>query len=388
MEVDVIVMENIKFLEEWLDNAKSKAEEIKMLAQAKSGISIFSIATTSKIPIDNKPYFTPEREVSNGYIGGCVVFSQTQAILVCNVIDGIVDYILVDAEKKLPISFEINEEVYKYFGIDIVKKNELARVHIELGNLSKSCQAFIKKSIFHEFKPNDITVDSIWHFISNRFKVLSGKKAAIIGAGNIGFKIALKLVESGCETELYRRDYWKGTQIVDTINIIKPVSTVAKAYFNSDPLQASLFSDILIGVSSGVQVITWKMIQSMSKNGVIVDVGKGTIYPDAISRALEKNITLFRTDVTPGMDGMVATLSRTKKNIEHEMGRLEIPGGVFIVSGGIIGKRGDVVVDNINNPSRIIGVADGCGDWLKSLSGKHESSYNTVKEYIAKRERA
>ena len=38
-----------------------------------------------------------------------------------------------------------------------------------------------------------------------------------------------------------------------------------------------------------------------------------------------------------------------------------------IVSGGIIGKIGDIVVDNILNPNEIIGIADGKGGFYKKM---------------------
>ena len=39
-----------------------------------------------------------------------------------------------------------------------------------------------------------------------------------------------------------------------------------------------------------------------------------------------------------------------------------------IVSGGFIGKKGDVVVDNYLKPTQILGIADGSGKFEKKIS--------------------
>ena len=91
--------------------------------------------------------------------------------------DGKVDYIFVDAEKKLEMSLNNDSNVLEYFGIfsNLLTKNIK---HIEYGNISAACIHVVKKSIFHEYKPNDLTVEAAWTFISNHFKGLSGKKMA------------------------------------------------------------------------------------------------------------------------------------------------------------------------------------------------------------------
>ena len=101
-----------------------------------------------------------------------------------------------------------------------------------------------------------------------------GKEIAIIGAGNIGFKLALKLVECGCHVELVRRDMIRGNLMADTINITKHLSTMAIAHSNNDALQASLFCNVLIGCTDGVPAINYEMIQTMTPNGIVIDVGK------------------------------------------------------------------------------------------------------------------
>ncbi len=384
---NVDIIDNVEFLTKWLDEAEIFAKEIRTLSKNADGLSIYTIGTTVKKTKNNQPYFTPIRKVSHGYIGGSIVFSQTQAILLCKKIDGLVDQIFVDSEKKTPITLGYDISVLSYFNLEIPAHKTNARVHVEMGNLSTACQLHITKSHFQEYKPNDITVETVWHFLSNRYHTLSGKRAAIIGAGNIGFKLALKLVESGCHVELVRRDSWRGTHLADTINIVKPQSTIAIAHFNPNPLQASLFCDIIIGCTNGTPVITWEMIQCMKPDGIIIDVGKGTIYNDAVQLAVKNKIQIIRCDITPAMDGLVSTIKRTQIIVEQKMGRKEIAKGVFIISGGFMGSLGDIVVDDFNNPKNIIGVANGFGDWVKDLTKNDHENISLVKSIILFAER-
>ena len=58
-----------------------------------------------------------------------------------------------------------------------------------------------------------------------------------------------------------------------------------------------------------------------------------------------------------------------------------------MVAGGLIGKRGDVVVDSISNPTRIIGIANVMGGMIKDVEElkKYLESIKKVKLGIAER---
>jgi hypothetical protein len=378
------IQEDILYLEEWLDQATNLAHKLRSEAQNNGGKTFFTINATVKINENKLPYLTPFRKVEKGYVGGSVVFSQTQAVILSDRIDGIVDYILVDAEKKIGISLGYNKELFKHFGIDWEDDKQKTIKHVEMGNISAASSSHIKKSDFQEFKPNDITVESVWHFLSDWFHTLHGKRIAIIGAGNIGFKLALKLVECGCHVELVRRDMARGNLMADTINITKPISTMAIAHSNNNSLQASLFCDALIGCTDGVPAINYEMIQTMALNGIVIDVGKGCVYKDAIEKAVQSSIKIIRCDVYSALDGFITTMLRNKLICSSQMGRREIRPSIFVVSGGYMGLLDDVVVDNYQIPSQIIGVANGMGDLKTQLSQKNQNDCLIIKGGIEK----
>ena len=376
--------EYMKYLKDWLQEAKSLANNIRAQAKKDGGLSIFTISSTVKKTEESLPYLTPMRKIVHGFIGGSVVFSQTQAVLLSKYVDGLVDQILVDAEKKIGITLGINFKVLDSFGLKLLGDKDNARVHVEMGNLSAACALYIKKSNFHEYKPNDLTVEAVWQLLTRKYGVLSGKKIAIIGSGNIGFKLALKLVESGCHVEMVRRDLWRGILMADTINIVKPKSTIAIAHYNPDPLQAALFCDALIGCTGGIPAITWEMIQSMKPNGIVIDVGKGSIFRDAIQRASEQKVIISRCDISSAVDGLIAAIQRNDMIMKEKMGRREIKKSIFVVSGGYMGLNNDIVVDNYLKPAQVIGVADGGGDIKKKLSDKDRSNIKYLQTHMIK----
>ena len=376
-------IEDVKYLENWLESAKDMAQLIATQAKKNGVLSIFTISTTIKVANDHHPYLTPIRRIIHGFIGGSVVFSQTQAYLLSKYIDGVVDHILVDAEKKIGILLGVDKNALNHFDLKSLYKSSQSRIHVEMGNLSGACSAVIQQSQFNEYKPNDMTVEAVWHFLSNNFRILSGKKFTIIGGGNIGFKLALKLVESGSNVELVRRDMGKGTLMTDVIDIAKPKSTIAIAHYNPDPLQASLFSDAIIGCTNGAPVISWEMIQSMQPDGIVIDVGKGSVFKDAVRQSIKHNIPIFRSDISSAIDGVISTIQRNKQIIEKEIGRREIKKNIFIVSGGQLGEDGDLVVDNYVQPRQIFGIADGMGDLKQNLSKKDKENIKKVKGVIS-----
>jgi len=374
--------EDVGYLKDWLRQAEELARDIGRRAREKGTLAIFTISSTAKMREDFHPYLTPLREITHGFIGGAVVFSQTQGVLLSTRIDGLVDKVLVDVEKKIGITIDIDYSVLKEFGVSQKLERPKSRVFVEMGNLGSACVSHVNKSTFYQYKPNDITVEAVWHLLESRLGMFSGKKIAVIGCGNIGFKLGLKLVECGATVELVRRDLSKGMLMANTINIVKPASTIAMANYNPNPLHASLFSDVILGCTNGTAAITWEMIQSMKSDGLVVDVGKGSVTKDAVQKAILNGISIIRCDVSSAIDGHIATMLRNKEITVREMGRREIGESVFVVSGGYPGLENDIVVDNYRKPHRILGIANGMGDMKGKLSQKDKERLVVLKSEI------
>ena len=323
--------------------------------------SVFTIATTSKQ--ENDPYLTPIRKNDFFVVCGCVIFEQSSLIEIIEIIDGAVDFIFVDSEKKIPVRIHPELDV------------------IETGNLSKVCFQNIKKSKILEYKPNDITVNATWSFLSQRLNFLSGKKISILGSGNIGSKLALKLVECGVSVSMNRRNNYKGYVIAQGLNFVKPNNTLSNITFHEDILQTSFMSDVIIGATSGVPIIDVNLLKSIKKDAIIVDLGKNTLTKEAIKFALTNNIEIFRTDVTSAFEGFIYEAIKMDEILQYSYGKKDL-GFCFIVGGGSLGEKGDIIVDNITYPKRIFGIAAGDGTIKKEPSAIDKENINKLKKQM------
>ena len=340
--------------------------EVNGLARLESKLTGFCIGNTRKIN-ETGLYFSPLRRTSKLIAGSAIVYDVSQAVAVARAVDGRVDYILVDTEKK------ISTELY---GADNV------------GNVERAVRETVKHSRVLTYKGNDLTVDSIENLIvqilSTYPRGLSGKRAAIIGAGNVGSKLALKLVERGMDVSLIRRDKAKLAAIVTALNIIKPAETIAKASAGVDNLSVAQGADLLVGLTQGTPVITMAMIDALAPGAVLLDGGKGCCELDAIRRAQEKDIPIYRADIRAGFEGHVGMVLETERIIEYAMGRTEFD-GVPVVSGGLLARHNEVVVDSIADPHAVFGIANGLGDFVRVLDDSQANRLQVVHNYILRK---
>ena len=372
--------ENIPYLESWFYDLQRSIKELKGIAIDKNIKLLFSISTTTCKHGTNKPYTTPVRFLENSLISGVVVFSKIQSIVVTNIVKDFVDDFLIDVEQKHNMKAAINSDTLKYF-----QDKYLINSDIKCESILSIVRAIVADDRIIEYKANDITVDAIWTFLSTKLNYLSGKKVAIIGCGNIGSKLALKLVESDANVVLVRRDSSKGKLIANAINLIKPPLSKSYASYNSSAIEASKFCDVIIGAANtNNPVITWDMIKNLSKNGFVVDIGKGNIEADAIKKSIEKKIDIIRGDIAAALYGFVSQKQQMQEIVQNKIGRVNIDSDINIVSGGVLGRCGDIVVDSFASPSLVYGVANGSGSIKTDLNLIDKKNIEKVKKIINK----
>ena len=338
-------------------------QEVRGLASSENKLTGFCIGNTRKIN-DTGLYFSPVRKTSKIVAGSAIVYAVDQAIEVARAVDGMVDYVLVDTEKKISVELYNAENV---------------------GNVERAVRETVKQSRVLTYKGNDLTVDSIESFIvqilSTYPRGLSGKKAAIIGAGNVGSKLALKLVERGMDVALVRRDRFKLAAIVAALNIIKPAETLATVSAGTDNLSAAQGVDLLVGLTQGTPVITVPMIDVLAPGAILLDGGKGCCEPAAVRRAQDRDIPIYRADIRPGFEGHMCMVLETEHIVLHALGRAEFD-GVPVISGGLLGRFNEVVVDSIADPLAVFGLANGQGDFVRILNDDQVQRLQVVRDYI------
>lgn len=321
--------------------------------------TVFSISTTSKQ--ESEGYLTPVRIGKDFALTGCVVFDRQDVFDLLKQIDGKVDVILADGENLLPKRVS-----------DSIHREEREALHQDADFISQICFNHIEKSEVFIFKPSDLTVDATWMFVSQRMRSLSGKKVSILGSGNIGSKLALKLAECGADVQIFRRNSCKGKEIALGLNQIKSTHASLDIKFCSDPIKTSKAADVLIGSTNGCQVIDKDIVNSVKKTCLIIDLGKNNLSKDAIDLARKKLMEICRADVTPALESYIYEIFKMQEIFQSSYGSRDL-GFCTIVGGGFFGNFGDIVVDKVKSPSRIFGVSQGDGTLKSQLNMQDES---------------
>ena len=340
-------------------------KELKKEAKKNKNKTGFFICNTAKNR-NAKSFTTPIRTLEKLTTAGAIVYSDKDAEMISRKIDGIIDYIFADCEKKVP---DINSRNGKF------------------ANTERTIRENIKKSKFMAYKGNDLSVDSVDSFVSFLYKDdlrgLGGKRVVIVGSGNLGSKLALKLVERGADVTITRRNLNKAKLIAKALNTIKPSYTKAKITYSNNDLKLIKGIDILIGSTNGIKAIDENIINKLNSKSIIMDIGKGSFTKKSINKIKKNNLNFYRLDITSSLMGIVASQLFLEKNINKKMGRKTIS-NINYVSGGLFGFENNIVVDNVFKIDKIFGIADGNGDFKQKYNLKNKYEIKKTEKIIKK----
>jgi hypothetical protein len=119
-------------------------------------------------------------------------------------------------------------------------------------------------------------------------------------------------------------------------------------------------ADIIIGGAVYQQVIKAEDIKRTGKKPIIIDAGIGTITSEAAEYARLNGLMMIRVDNRAAMAGTLFSIIQSHDLVSRVMGKGDID-GVPVVAGGIVGEPGTLIIDSINSPVQVIGIADGTG---------------------------
>ncbi len=313
-----------------MNNYKKEFKNLKNKIISSSKEKLLCVSTTANI---NNPsvFFGSIRETGTTIAGNIIIRDASVIYDIIEVFDGVVSYFLIDCEIKN-----------------------------EVKNLESLILSKVKKSRVFIYKPNDFTVESFDIMLAVIFKSLRGKKALILGAGNIGSKIALKLCERGAQVFLYDKNVKKTEIIIRGLNLIKRSDTEIKLAEDKEIMAREY--DLVLGCTPGVPVINRAIVGNLSEQAKIVDIGNGTVDLEAINLARERNMEILSLSSFGGYVGMIENWLFQRKALNKK--RRQLVGSNSLIIVGFLGKEGDLIVDDVDNPTKIIGICDGKGNIL------------------------
>lgn len=331
--------------------AKRIASELQSLSKKKHKESVLTISLTLKPR--KSPVFPVVRESATNIIGNAELLTEKQAIEVARTADGFVDFILLDAESV-----------------------------VRAPRLYETLKKEITKSKILLYKETDAWVNAVATLLS-RLTEINGKKILICGCNSLSFKLTLNLAERGGEIILWDPDKEKLQRGVEALNLLKKEGSRIINFATDLPRICNKI-DILISFALRKPIINEKIVRNLRPNTLILDAAVGSITPGAVRAAHRKHINIYRVDMRAGLSGEVVNVLETDEVVEKNAGYKKIA-GVPVVAGGLVGEKGDVVVDSISNPTRVIGIADGTGRLLEKIGPNEKAKIKRVKMEIFKR---
>jgi hypothetical protein len=324
-----------------INQIKSKLIDFKKKYSLK--YIIFTLGNTRVLNSRNY-YFTPFRKGNDFILCGAIVFSETEGEIILKALDGIVDIFYVDCEKK-SIKYEHNNGLY---------------------NLERLSQEIIVNSKLRYYKGNDLTVNTIDSLVVNilkkKNKLVGGSNILIVGLGNLGFKTSLRLVERGAHVFVLSSDLDKGKLLAKSINIVKPKETISKVKI-FDNININKLDVIILCHLSSIEKYS-DIYFNTNKDCSFIDVGKGCLTKNQISFLNNRNNYCLRLDIGDTiLDYIINDMKYAFKNFQ--LPKTKKINNISLISKGLIGKKGEIVVDDVDNPKFIYGICDGFGGLQK-----------------------
>jgi hypothetical protein len=334
-----------------MDIIRNIDKEYKLIIGSKK-VKIAAFSTTAKHSIGFQ--VLPKRSFGEFVAMNFLVNNEKIAENCFRFLDGKVDYFLVDVERKQIIDLE-----------------QIARCRVQHSEIIT-------------YKPNDVTVEALDILIRNYYADnLMDKKIIIVGNGNLAMKSALRLAERGAAVYVHGRNTHKVSTIVDAFNLILPKHNIHPLRVLGNYTQIK-DADLLISFLSADRIIDKEAVDCLKRDALVIDGGINNFTENFYEVAHKKGVAVYRLDVRLGF---IYALIPLFPEIQHFFTKVRGRGVINhipVVAGGIIGKKGEVVVDRIIQPTQVIGIANGIGGILSEseYSESERQTVDKVKEYI------
>ena len=313
-----------------------------------------SISTTAK---HAEPFKVLPRREANGVVLGCFLIND-EALLQETIafFDGKVTRFYVDIEAKQDI--------------DLFRITKANAVHTRVT----------------AWKPNDMTMEACDLLLRNHFRDdLSEKNVLIIGTGNLAGKLALRIAERRANVVMDGRSSEKTAQLISTFNQLTPRFNPELITFNDWQRDNSRF-DAVISFLSGPYWQEEALRPYLDKETVVIDGGINNFSRNMIHYFLDNSIAATRLDVRLGLDYQFLYDMKTTNDFFCNVYGQKSIGDTTVVAGGWMGEEGTIIVDRIEAPSQVIGVADGRGGLKETamLSLQEKQDLETIQSYVQK----
>jgi len=276
---------------------------------------------------------------TQSHVVGSVEYSSHEQLLeIIAVTDGRVDVVLLDVDRKP-------------FGP---------------ADTAETARAGLKKTSLLTYLDSRVWVEAVEDQVVRLLhEDLIGCRVVIAGDHPRSRFLALRLAERGAEVALLLDP--EQTRETPALEHIRSLS------FEGSELSLELLKAESGGgfdtISRAAAVLVWpagtpwfgqSFAERLTKGAYVIDAGISAILPDGIAEAQRRGCFLLRVNIWPALTGTLSAAHESLLETRDALG-WETIDGVPVVAGGAMGRSGDVIVDSVRNPTRVIGVCDGQG---------------------------
>ena len=202
--------------------------------------------------------------------------------------------------------------------------------------------------------------DSAVDFVSLNEKDLQNKKVLVVGKSYLATQIVRNLLTRGVHV------YMTQTEMEDVLFPVNHDSCITIQSSHLHVVSDETYFDVLIG--GNMKKCLNEQLLEQYTYGRVYDIGLQNFSRTFIHSLTVAATPVYRFDNRAAVASVILRLMETEDLLKNVMGKAQLK-DITLISGGIMGAMGDVVVDNVNDPSSVLGIADGCGSFV------HDADY-------------
>lgn len=309
-------------------SVKTLAKQIHSIATKKGKQSVLNIVIAMKPDVQ---YVVSRFIQEFDSVIGSIQCSDLKCMLeMGRVIDGKIDIILVDRDQKTFIT----------------------------NNAFETLSSTVTQSRVLGYNDTDVLARSMFQEIQYLCQSQGSTHIVVAGTSPLAREIIFKLLSCGFSVAVTSFEHDKLHAMCQAIRALSIPSS--KLSVHESPGDAVADSSVLVLVDPELLNHDPSCIAHMPNASTIID-GMITGIPQAAHDHCEaKKIQVLRPDMRSALSSELHSLLGVERIITSMRGRVQ-RNNRFLVAGGLVGKKGDIVVDSISNPATVIGVADGQG---------------------------
>ena len=310
----------------------------RMLAETNKASVLFVVQIPDK---ENNDLLLPiTRESLSNIISFVEIGDASLVDFIIEQAEGIIDKIVLDVDHKRNTSRDIIEAVSNQTRIPVMEYSDLKMW-------------------------GDSSVDFV---LQNEKKHLP-LRVLLLGHSYLTTHILQSLLLRDADIYMLPEDYLNEYALDDNVQVTIRSKRLHKVETEKE-------FDIIIGSNIKREYDCTRLNSATAKS--VYDIGLQNFSREYINSQMAKGIEVYRFDNRAAVSSVVLNLMETDELIKHVMGRAEIA-DMHIVSGGMMGRKGDLVIDHITNPHSVLGIADGKGSFI------HECDYTDEERRSVKR---